>query len=68
VYSPLANHPYKITTIKSAIDLSNENNMSFWDSLIAATMIENNIFNIYTENVKDFKISGINAVNPFAKS
>jgi predicted nucleic acid-binding protein len=28
--------------------------MSFWDSLIAATMIENGILNIYTENSKDF--------------
>ncbi len=38
--------------------------MSFWDSLLAATMKENNIFNIYTENIKDFKVPWINAINP----
>jgi predicted nucleic acid-binding protein len=56
---------YEPITIKSAIDLSNEYKMSFWDSLIAATMIENEILNIYTENSKDFKIPQLNVVNPF---
>ena len=37
----------------------------FWDALIIATMKENNISSIYTENIKDFKIEGITAVNPF---
>jgi len=37
----------------------------FWDALIAATMIENNVFTIFTENTKDFKkIKGITAINP----
>ena len=41
-------------------------NINYWDAFIAATMIENKIFNIYTENTKDFlKIDGIKARNPF---
>ena len=39
--------------------------MSFWNSLITATMIENGIFNIYTENDKDFKMPSLNVINPF---
>ena len=58
---------YEIETIKSAINLSIEYKMSFWDSLIAATMIENGILNIYTENSKDFKIPQLNVVNPFCE-
>ncbi|MEK6984729.1 MAG: PIN domain-containing protein [Nanoarchaeota archaeon] len=56
---------YSSKTILSAIDIANEFKMSFWDSLLAATMKENGIFNIYTENAKDFKMPWINAVNPF---
>ena len=40
--------------------------MSFWDSLIAATMIENNILSIYTEKEKDFKVPSLNVINPFS--
>ena len=55
---------YKRKTILSAIDILEKYKMSFWDSLIAATMIENGILNIYTENSKDFKIPSLNVVNP----
>ncbi len=55
---------YSTRTIISAIDILNEFKMPFWDSLLAATMRENGIFNIYTENAKDFKMPWINAVNP----
>jgi len=37
----------------------------FWDAMIAATMLENGITHIYTENTKDFQIPGITAINPF---
>ncbi|MFQ5406347.1 MAG: hypothetical protein ACE5DI_04280 [Candidatus Micrarchaeia archaeon] len=38
-------------------------------ALIAATMFENNCFEILTENVKEFKkIPGITAVNPFKRT
>lgn len=57
---------YSSKTIISAIDISEKYRMSFWDSLIAATMIENGILNIYTENTKDFKISSLNIINPLS--
>lgn len=58
---------YLSSTVLSAIAIAEEHKMSFWDSLLAATMKENGIFNIYTENTKDFKMRWINAVNPFNK-
>jgi len=57
---------YSKETIISAIDIAEKNKMSFWDSLIVATMIENSILNIYTENLKDFKVPSLNAVNPLS--
>lgn len=57
---------YKLKTIKEAVNLSDKYRMSFWDSLITATMIENGIVNIYTENAKDFKIPSLNVINPFS--
>lgn len=56
---------YSAETIVFALDFVQQFKMSFWDSLLAATMRENGIFNIYTENTKDFKMPWINAVNPF---
>jgi predicted nucleic acid-binding protein len=56
---------YSAETVLSAVDIADEFKMSFWDSLLAATMRENGIFNIYTENAKDFKMPWIKAVNPF---
>jgi len=56
---------YSAETIVFALDFVQQFKMSFWDSLIAATMRENGIFNIYTENAKDFKMPWINTVNPF---
>lgn len=56
---------YRNETIAFALDIVQQFKMSFWDSLLAATMRENGIFNIYTENVKDFKMPWIKAVNPF---
>lgn len=53
---------YSNKTVESALQ---ENGNHFWDKLIAATMKENNVFTIYTENAKDFKnIAGIQAINP----
>ncbi len=57
------NYDYK--TIKNAIELVKRFGVSIWDGVIAATMIENNVFTIYTENEKDFeKVRGIEAINP----
>jgi predicted nucleic acid-binding protein len=53
------------TVRKAAITVNNDNSLHFWDALIAETMIENKITEIYTENTKDFeKIPGIRAINP----
>lgn len=55
---------YTDKTILSALEITKKFNKHFLDSLILATMKENNIFYIYTENIKDFEIDGIKAVNP----
>ena len=55
---------YSAETIPLALDIVQQFKMPFWDSLLAATMRENGVFNIYTENAKDFKMPWINAVNP----
>ena len=58
---------YNKTTIIRAINIKINNKTSFWDSLLIARMLENNVFNIYTENEKDFnKVNNINVVNPFS--
>lgn len=54
-------------TILLSIKISNKFNMDYWDSLLAATMKENKITKIYTENEKYFKVPGIKAINPFKK-
>jgi predicted nucleic acid-binding protein len=57
---------YNENTILHAISLFNETKSHFWDALIVATMLENKILNIYTENSSDFKkFKNINVVNPF---
>lgn len=55
---------YSSQTINNAISLCDGYSRPFWDALIAATMFENNIHHIYTENTSDFKIEGIKAINP----
>jgi len=62
---------FKILTIKPisipiAIEISTKFNLSYWDALIAATMQENSVFTIITENDKDFKkIPWLTVKNPF---
>jgi len=68
-FSPLIKLQYNQTTLLKAISLSKECKIDYWDALIAATMIENNFFSIYTENVIDFrKVSAIKTINPFTNS
>lgn len=52
-------------TLKRAIDIVISHNVPYWDALIAATMLENKISQIYTENTADFNIPGITPINPF---
>ena len=57
---------YSLLTLESAMGLAELHHLHFWDALLAATMLENNVRIIYTENTKDFnKIPGITAINPF---
>lgn len=56
---------YTSKTVEKAVKKSIEHKMHFWDALIAETMLENQVFEILTENEKDFsKIGQIKAVNP----
>lgn len=56
---------YDARTILSAIEISVGCEVHYWDALIAATMRENSIFCIYTEN-GDFKnVPWLNVINPF---
>ena len=60
---------YTTRTVITASELSHRHGLPIWDALIAATMMENDISIMYTENVKDFsKIPRITAINPFKKS
>jgi len=58
---------YNERTILKALSIKEEFKIPFWDSLIIATIKENGIYHIYTENIKDFNISGIKAINPFVE-
>ncbi len=56
---------YNEKTVQNAIQIEIAFRVHFWDALLAATMQENNLTTIYTENIADFgKISWIKAVNP----
>lgn len=57
---------YNQNTIIKAIDIETIHKTHFWDALIIATMQENSIDTIITENEKDFKkIPWIKTINPF---
>lgn len=51
-------------TIKSAIDISTEYSIHYWDALLAATMRENKVFSIYTEDNDFGKIPWLKTINP----
>jgi len=56
---------FNARAVLSAIDISTQYDIHYWDALIAATMRENNIFCIYTED-GDFKsIPWLTVINPF---
>ncbi len=56
---------YGKETILDSIGIQIDFGVHFWDALLAATMLANNVKTIYTENTKDFsKIPGIKAINP----
>jgi len=60
---------YNEKTIVEAINVQAIYKSPFWDALIVATMEENSIDTIITENEKDFKkVKWIKTINPFKKA
>ncbi len=55
---------YSANTVLRAAEIVKWHRTQFWDALIIATMIENSISEIYTENAIDFQIPGISIINP----
>ena len=56
---------YTERTVVHALKIRAECGIHFWDAVIAATMLENQVYHIYTENVRDFgKIRQIKTINP----
>ncbi len=57
---------YDENTILKAVSMHKQIKKNFWDLLIIATMIENGVFKIYTENIRDFsQFNNIHVINPF---
>ena len=57
---------YGPETISCALQISSLNNIHFFDALLVATMNENGINHIITENVSDFKkVKWLKVLNPF---
>ena len=61
----LAKVAYAGTTLRSAVALSAASKLEFWDAVLVATMKENAIETVYTEDASFSKVEGIKAVNPF---
>jgi predicted nucleic acid-binding protein len=49
---------------KIALSLCRNNKKLFWDAGIVSVMKRNNIDCILTENIKDFELLGVKAINP----
>src|SRR3989344_2273484 len=60
-------YSYRLSTLTQALRLQQQNTISFWDALIVSTMMENHVYQIYTEDMAFSKIPGIKAVNPFKR-
>lgn len=62
--------PLTFNTSMSAINVKIENNISYWDSLIVASSIENGCSILYSEDLHDGQIidNKVKVVNPFLLS
>ena len=59
---------YDAYVIESALEIKEKYELHFFDSLLAAAMLQENVKTIMTENEKDFKkISWLKVINPFKK-
>ena len=56
---------YDTHTIPSAIEINIAYGVHYWDALIAATMRENGIFSIYTEDDAFEDVPWLKVTNPF---
>ena len=56
---------YTGTTLVSAVALSAASKLEFWDATLLATMKENSIDTIYTEDEGFNRVNGVKAINPF---
>jgi predicted nucleic acid-binding protein len=57
---------YGFATLKEAARINRLHGLEFWDALVAATMMENDIYKIYTDNTRDFgKVPDLEVVSPF---
>ena len=57
---------YDGATLDSALEMRDRHKIHFWDALLAATMLANNIDTVYTEDAHLSRVPGITAVNPYA--
>lgn len=55
------------STIKKALQIKQDSNFSYWDSLVIASAIENNCSILYTEDMQDGQIisDSVTIINPF---
>ena len=56
---------FDANTVASAIDINMQYGVHYWDALIAATMRENGIFSIYTEDGAFEDVPWLKVTNPF---
>lgn len=56
---------YSIDTITYALEIVEKYKISFWDALIGATMLENDMHEIYSEDNSLPLVPKIKVVNPF---
>ena len=52
-------------SLSDAMSLSEEQGISIWDAQIISVAKQNRVRIVFTENVKDFKLPGIEVINPF---
>ncbi len=64
-YTDFTKVSYTGPVLQGALQLVSMHKLEFWDAVLVATMKENSIETIYTEDAAFGKIEGIKAVNPF---
>ncbi|HLD97032.1 MAG TPA: PIN domain-containing protein [Candidatus Nanoarchaeia archaeon] len=64
-YTDFIKVSYTEAALRNALQLVNTYKIGFWDAVLAATMRENAIDTIYSEDNDFWKVPGIKAVNPF---